>query len=138
MRFITKSAVVAAVVGVAWACTSPTEMCGCPPSRTSLAIVGTLRDALGAPVANKSFAFEATADALPTFKFHAADVRTDATGAFAVRAYSALSPGAYSLVARIIIAAQNDTVRLPAGSAFFKDERQAPDSLRVALRRRRK
>lgn len=134
MRFITNSAALATVVGLTWACTTPTEMCGCPPSRTSLAIVGTLRDALGAPVANKSFAFEATAIAFPTLTFIAADVRTDATGTFAVRAYSALSPGAYSLVARIISAAQNDTVRVPAGSALFKDERQAPDSLRVALR----
>ena len=133
MRQITKLAACGTAIGLAWACTTPTEMCACPPLRASVAVVGTLRDAQGTPVANKSFAFEATSDAIPAFTFIAAGASTDATGAFAVRAYSALS-GTHTVVARIIGPAQSDTVRISVGSAVFKSERETPDTLRAALR----
>lgn len=120
-------------MSLVWACTTPTEMCGCPPSLATLTIAGTLRNSLGAPVPNLSFAFEATADAVPTFTFIATDARTDANGAFVVKAQSGAA-GAHSLVARIIRVPQNDTLRIAAGSATFKGRGQKPDTLHVTLR----
>ena len=135
LRPSTTTTAPAAATGLVWACTMPAKACGCPPARSSVAIVGTLRDALDAPLDNRVFAFEATQEAHPTVQFaEPTDVRTDATGAFSARVYSLFSPGVHSVVARITRTPENDTMRILVGSASFKYERQTPDTIRVALR----
>ncbi len=133
LQLVQKTAFLAATLAIAWACSSPTELCGCPPARTTLEIIGTLQDALGAPIADQSLAIESTSEVYHSFAT-TAGVRTDATGAFSARLYSMESPAVHSVVARIIRTAPNDTILIPVGSASFKPEGQAPDTMRVTLR----
>jgi hypothetical protein len=134
MQSITKKIAFAAAAALAWACSEPTGMlCACPPSRTTLMIAGTLRNALGTPEANKLVTVEATAAEFPLLTFTAATVLTDSVGKFSVLAYSTYSPGAYSVTARVIGSTPSDTIRLQMGSANFKHEREKPDTLRASL-----
>jgi len=130
-----KTTFLTVALGLVYACTLPTEMCGCPPSRSSAAVIGTLKDALGAPLGNRNLVFEARPEGVSnTLLVFPTEVRTDSTGAFAVRVYSHFAPNIHAVTAIVVRAAEQDTVRIQAGAIFFKYDQQAPDTLRAALR----
>lgn len=119
--------------GISIACSTPTEGCGCSPSRSATEVVGTLKDALGSPLTNHLIVFEVKPEAYPNLPSPAVTIaRTDSTGAFAKRVYG-ISLGRHNIIARVVRASQ-DTVNIPVGSATFTYEGSGSDTLRVALR----
>lgn len=135
MRVFAKSTLVATGLGVALACSTPTEGCGCSPSYTTLAITGTFQDALGAPLANTDFVIEATPNPNPTGGYLIlANARTDTAGGFVRQLVSGYPPPTFTFYARLIRSAPQDTVRVLMGPATFSHLGTPEDTLRVALR----
>lgn len=128
----------AAISIVFLSCTTPTVMCGCPPARSSVVVVGTVTEQNGAPVAGARLYFERTASgqfpATPLDIGYGTDTQTDAAGAFRSLVYSAYSPDIVTLRAGIRRAGATDTVWVSAGSATFRYERDSQDTARVMLR----
>lgn len=131
MRASLKLTVLATVVALAWACTTPTELCSCAIERSFVVVTGTVRDAHGAPLTNTAFVIEAIAEMLPHAPAATTEVRTDAAGGFAAPIYSGYPPGVHAVAARFVVTARLDTTRVPIGRASFK--RQSADTFRVTL-----
>ena len=131
MRASLKRMVLASVVALTWACTTPTELCSCAIERSLVVVTGTIRDARGAPLMNTAFVIEAIADLLPQAPAATTEVRTDAAGGFAAPIYSGYPPGIHALAARFVQTTRLDTTRVPIGRASFK--RQSADTVRVTL-----
>ncbi|MBA3889104.1 MAG: carboxypeptidase regulatory-like domain-containing protein [Gemmatimonadaceae bacterium] len=124
-------------VGATLACSIPTDLCGCPPARSAVYVRGTLTDANGLAIAGARVYLDGvptgtTADLLALNGFGAS--QTDADGAFRGLAYSMFSPGPLALRAAVVRPGLPDTVRLAAGLATFRYERDRPDTVSVDLR----
>ncbi len=117
-------------------CSTPTQMCGCPPARSAVFVIGAVVDAGGRPVADARLAL----DGVPPER--AADfpqggfggTRSDAVGEFRTLAYSGFAPGMLELRAAVVRPGTADTVRLRLGPARFRDEDDRPDTVRASLR----
>jgi hypothetical protein len=123
-----------------FACTTtPTSLCGCPPSRSTVLVGGTVLDAGGAPVSGARLYLDGaprsgTGQSAPQYLDSAPSATTDATGSFRALVYSPYSPGILELRAAVMRPGVADTVRLVVGLASFHDERTQPDSIYATLR----
>ena len=119
------------------ACSTPTGMvCACPPSRSILAVVGTVRDAGDAPVAGARVYFDAVPAGIPeSSRFYTplGVAQTDAAGAFGSLLYN-LFGSAQELRANVVRAGSTDTLRFNLGAFAFRSERERPDTLRTTIR----
>jgi hypothetical protein len=129
------------VVGVValFACTTPTSLCGCPPTRSTVLVGGTLLDAGGVPVSGARVYLDgaprpATGQPVPQYLDFTQSVTTNTAGSFRALAYSIYSPGTLELRAAVVRPGVADTVRLVVGLAPFHNERETPDSVYVTLR----
>ncbi len=113
-------------------------MCGCPPARSAVFVRGTLTDATGDPVAGARMYFDGVrldqTAAYPLTAGGPGDAVTDREGAFRGLVYSGHAPGRLALRAAVVRPGQPDTVRLAAGEAAFRYERERPDTVTVHLR----
>lgn len=127
-----------AAVAATLACSIPTDVCGCPPARSTVFVRGTLTDAAGRAVAAARLYFDGVPVSQPAaytvYVGGQGDAQTDAGGAFRGLAYSAHSPGSLALRVGVVRPGLPDTVRLAAGEANFRSERDRPDTVSVNLR----
>lgn len=132
-------AVVAGIVAVIAACSSPTEMCACPPSRTAVYVRGTLLARNGTPVPNARLGVDAVPrgngafDAMPV-PAGGTILTTSDDGMFAGIVYSMFAPDSLHLRFAVLPegsgAARPSTVLL----ARFRAERDRIDTVGVAVR----
>ena len=118
------------------ACSTPTGMCGCPPMRSRLAVVGMVRDAGDAPVAGARVYFDAVPEGIPEHaRFYAGlgVAQTDAVGTFSSLLYS-MFRSAQELRANVVLAGSTDTLRFNLGASAFRLENERPDTLRTTIR----
>ena len=130
------SRALAALAVIALACSTPTDVCGCPPARSAVVVAGTVADAAGAPVAGARILLDAvplTLSSEPPIAYSIVPV-TDAAGAFAGRAYSLWADDEQALRAAVVRPGTADTVRLRLGAATLRPEHGRLDTVRVALR----
>ncbi len=125
-------------IGATLACSIPTALCGCPPARSTAYVRGTLTDANGLAIAGARVYFDAVptspGTAYPPVVAGLGESQTDAGGTFRGLVYSLFSPGPLALRAAVVRPGLPDTVRLAAGLATFRHERDRPDTVSVNLR----
>jgi len=114
----------------------PTDMCSCPPSRSSVFLVGTLVDAMSQPVAGARLGFDGSPpDRAWPPNFGANPIGpTGASGAFSGLIFSHVSPGMQVLRAAVVRTAGADTVRIDLWLVPFRHERDVPDTVRFTIR----
>ena len=122
-------------VGLLLACTSPTEMCACPPARSHAVIYGSIANAAGDPVAGASVQAvvygSVCGEGYADRGGDANPVVTSSSGTYRIHVYSLLSGAACVRVATHAVGAPDSTY--VDAALFLRDERQAPDSLKVDL-----
>jgi hypothetical protein len=127
-----------ACVGATLACSIPTELCGCPAARSTVFVRGTVTDAGGVEIAGARVYLDGVpasqASANPIYVSGPGDAQTDAADTFRGLAYSVYAPGSLALRAAVVRPGLPDTVRLAAGAANFRHERDRPDTVSVDLR----
>ncbi len=122
------------IAGVIAACSTPTDVCGCPPSRSAVIVRGILQDGAGRPVSNARIVADGIArgkpflDSLPV-SAGMLPVRTDADGTFRVVALSTFGPDTLQL--RLAILPEGVTSAPPFAVilARFRFERGPLDSV---------
>lgn len=125
----------AALTVVALACTTPT-VCACTPARSAVVVSGTLTDASGEAVAGARLLFASEPQGRPPAQvmyYEYIGAPTSASGAFQGKAYG-WSPGTLELHVGVVQAGRADTVKLTAGLAQFRPERDPLDTVRLSLR----
>lgn len=120
------------------ACSSPTAMCACPPARTHGVVEGVVATAAGAPVPGAAVSVslyrercgEGTAEPAD---WGAAPARTDASGRYEARFFSARGPSTACL--RVVAArpAAADSAVAEGATLALVGERAAPGRVRVDL-----
>jgi len=131
------SSTIVAALGLVFAsCSSPTELCSCPPARTSVFVVGMLVDANGAPISGARVYLVGEpprAEPLPLFATDPT-ATTGADGAFRGRVYSLFGPGEQLVRGLVVSPTATDTIVVDAGTAQFRYEEQRPDTVSVTIR----
>ena len=123
----------AAVAIVAFAaCGTPTGLCGCPPARTSIVLLGRLVDGKSVLVPNAQVTVHASRQSGPIdlliISNH--EYSTDSLGEFEGLVYSAESPGALWLRMVVRIAGSTSPFEVQGGEAWFK---YTPDTVRMSF-----
>ena len=128
-------AIIAALGVVLASCSWPTDMCACPPARSSVFITGTFVDASGTPIGGARLYLVGQPDVGEAQQVFATDLTavTDAEGTFSGRVYSMHSPGEL-LVRGLAVTTTADTIVVEAGTAQFRHEAQRPDTVTVGIR----
>lgn len=126
---------VAALGVVLASCSFPTDMCACPPARSTVFVVGTLVDANGAPISGGRLYLVGQSPRVEGQLLFASDLTatTDAGGAFSGRVFSLHSPGELVVRGLVITPTAGDTIVVEVGPAQFRHEAQRPDTLRVSI-----
>jgi len=119
------------------ACTIPTTLCGCPPARSTVFVRGSLTDAAGQTVGGARLYFDGVpasqSTSFPVYVGGPGDTQTDGGGTFATLIYSPFSPGQLVLRAAVVRPGLPDTVTLSVGGVTFRNERETPETVSVAL-----
>jgi hypothetical protein len=117
-------------------CSIPTDSCACPPARTHAIIYGSVRSPASQPIAGaqvQATVFHSVCgEGMGEFDPSSNPVTSEVAGAYRLRFYSMRGPKAVCVrvTARSASAADSSVVHV---ALALRDERAAPDSIRVDL-----
>lgn len=136
MSHLYRSTIPLVILGLGLSCSSPTEMCACPPARSAVVVRGVVSEAGGAPIAGARLFFAGVprtnnSPLLGQFSTMP-EAQTNSEGAFQGVAYSAFSPGPLELRVGVVVQLRpSDTVRISVDAVSFRYERSALDTVRL-------
>jgi hypothetical protein len=116
---------------LAISCAWPTEMCGCPPARSRVYLIGRVVDGHNVPMSGvRVHAFAAhKPDPLSHDYVYGIGIRTDTLGEFREMLYSTFSPGTHWLHVTVISNDLADTITVHGGEAVLRYEGDVPNTV---------
>ena len=116
-------------------CVLPTEMCGCPPARSSVYLMARVVDGQSVPMPGvRVYAYPFRQPGpLPYEYVYGLGMRTDSMGEFRGLLYSSSSPGTHWLHLTVISNDLRDTIRIQGGEAMLRYERNVPDTVHMTF-----
>ena len=125
------------LVGLAVACSSavtPTSMCGCPPARTAIRVIGTVQSPQSAPSSRVRVVLVNRPTSATQGGFSAAGQQgfeTDSLGGFRGVTFSGSAPGSHAVRGGFVRAGTTDTAWVEFGIGLFRNESSPLDSIMI-------